>query len=295
MPSPQAQPRSTTLTALTHRDLDIGDASAVAERIARERPDLIINAAAYTAVDRAEGEPQIALRVNADGPRHLARSARSCGARLLHVSTDYVFDGKASTPYTPAAPAEPLNVYGSSKRAGELAVLEEAAHGARRTHLVAVCAGRPNFLKTMLRRMREQGSVRVVTDQVGTPTAAESVAGALWALAERPDIHGIQHWTDAGIASWYDFAWRSPRRRTARACSAADVRVEPITTREYPTAARRPAYSVLDSAALRAALGLAGRPLARATSRDARGDGAWLTFSSPAAPVSSARTSCITG
>jgi dTDP-4-dehydrorhamnose reductase len=248
--------RSATLTALTHRDLDIGDASAVAERIARERPDLIINAAAYTAVDRAEGEPQLAVRVNAEGPRHLARSARSCSARLLHVSTDYVFDGKASTPYTPAALAEPLNIYGSSKRAGELAVLEEA-----RTALVVrtswlYAPGSSNFLATMLRLMRERGTVRVVTDQVGTPTAAESVAGALWALAERPDIEGIQHWTDAGIASWYDFACAIKEEASRLGLLSGDARVEPIMTREYPTAARRPAYSVLDSSALHAALGV---------------------------------------
>jgi dTDP-4-dehydrorhamnose reductase len=247
--------RSATLTALTHRDLDIGDASAVAERIARERPDLIINAAAYTAVDRAEGEAQLALRVNAEGPRHLARSARARGARLLHVSTDYVFDGKASTPYTPAALAEPLNIYGSSKRAGELAVLEEARTLVVRTSWLYARDG-SNFLTTMLRLMRERGIVRVVTDQVGTPTAADSVAGALWALAERPDIAGIQHWTDAGIASWYDFACAIKEEASRLGLLSGDVRLEPITTREYPTAARRPAYSVLDGSALHAALAL---------------------------------------
>ena len=250
-------PPSATITALTHRDLDIGDEAAVSERVARERPELIINAAGYTAVDRAESEPLLARRANADGPRYLAQAGHAVGARLLHVSTDYVFDGRTSTPYTPTATTHPLNVYGSSKRAGELAVLEqpEAATLILRTAWL-YSPGGANFVLTMLRLMRSHGRVRVVADQIGTPTSADSVASALWALAARPDVHGIQHWTDAGTASWYDFACAIAEEALGVGLLSAAVTVEPITTPEYPTAAPRPTYSVLDSTALRTALAL---------------------------------------
>jgi dTDP-4-dehydrorhamnose reductase len=187
----------------------------------------------------------------------LAQAGHAVGARLLHVSTDYVFDGRTSMPYTPTATTHPLNVYGSSKRAGELAVLEQpgAATLILRTAWL-YSPGGANFVLTMLRLMRSHGRVRVVADQIGTPTSADSVASALWALAARPDLHGIQHWTDAGTASWYDFACAIAEEALGVGLLSAAVTVEPITTPEYPTAAPRPTYSVLDSTALRTALAL---------------------------------------
>ena len=228
-------------------------------------PALVINASAYTAVDRAEQEDEAAARANVAGPANLAAAlAAHTGAgpgtrapRLLHVSTDYVFDGSASTPYAPDSPTAPLGVYGRTKLAGEAAAL--AALPGRvtivRTAWVYSARGR-NFLQTMLRLMRERGEVRVVADQVGTPTSAVSLAAVAWGLGLRLPTAGTFHWTDAGVASWYDFAVAIAEEALAAGLLQSAPAVRPITTADYPTAARRPAYSVLDCAATRAALGL---------------------------------------
>lgn len=240
-------PSAVRLLALGHEDLDIADEAAVAACCAAFEPDLIINAAAYTAVDRAESEPELARRVNADGPACLARAARDRGARLLHVSTDFVFDGAASSPYRPEAAPNPLSVYGRSKLGGEIAVAEILPDRGTvlRTSWVYDATGR-NFLRTMLRLLQAKQPVRVVADQVGTPTAARSVAAALWALARHSQAKGIYHWTDAGVASWYDFAVAIAEEATERGLLEGGAGVLPITTAEYPTPARRPPYSVLD-------------------------------------------------
>jgi len=185
-------------------------------------PDVIVNAAAYTAVDRAESEPELARRVNSDGPRYLALAAREVGARLVHLSTDFVFDGASSIPYPPEAPTNPLNVYGVTKRAGEQAVLEvlPGRSVVLRTSWLYAAEG-SNFVRTMLRLMCANGAVRVVADQVGTPTAARSVAQAIWKITERPSVTGIHHWSDAGVASWYDFAV-AIAEADSRVCSCAD-------------------------------------------------------------------------
>ena len=244
-------PASVELIACTRVDLDIGDAEAVQARLERERPDLIINAAAYTAVDKAESEPELARRINTGGPGNLARSARSIGARLIHVSTDFVFDGEASSPYRPEAPTHPVSVYGLTKRDGERAVLAALPEHSVivRTAWVYAAEG-ANFMRTMLRLLGERGAVRVVADQVGTPTAAGPLAEVLWQIAAEPQIRGIHHWTDAGVASWYDFAVAIAEEGAARGLLPAAVTVTPIATEEYPTPARRPAYSVLDKRSL---------------------------------------------
>ncbi len=244
-------PDTVEIVACAHADLDIGEVTAVSERIRRDRPDVIINAAAYTAVDRAESEPQAARRINAEGPGYLARAARDIGARLVHLSTDFVFDGRASSPYRPEAPTGPLSVYGLTKRDGERAVLEGWPDRSVivRTAWVYSATG-ASFLRTMLRLMRERGAVRVVADQVGTPTAARPLARVLWEIAARADILGIRHWTDAGVASWYDFAVAIAEEAAALGLLPATVSVTPIATEEYPTAARRPSYSVLDKRSL---------------------------------------------
>ena len=239
-------PAGLAVTATTHGELDIGDAAAVAAHVADLQPQLIINTAAYTAVDKAESEPDVAMCINAAGPGHLARAARACGARLIHLSTDFVFDGRASSPYRTDHPPAPLSVYGASKLAGEREVLE-ALPGAIvvRTAWVYAAQGR-NFVRTMVRSMQERGQVRVVADQVGAPTAAHSLVAVLWALAARRDLAGVFHWTDAGVASWYDFAVAIAEEAAACGLLPAGVQVQPIVTSEYPMPARRPAYSVLD-------------------------------------------------
>lgn len=250
-------PAGVTSVGLTHAQLDVGDADAVNRAVEQHRPSVIINAAAYTAVDRAETEIELARRVNGLGPRHLARAAAAQGARLLHISTDFVFDGRASVPYAPDAPTAPLGVYGLTKLEGEQAVREllPQASVVLRTAWVYAAQG-ANFLATMLRVMAEKREVRVVDDQIGTPTAADSLAAVLWGLAQRPEISGVHHFTDAGVASWYDFAMAICEEATRLHLLPPGIKVVAISTADYPTRARRPAYSVLDKRTLLAALPL---------------------------------------
>jgi dTDP-4-dehydrorhamnose reductase len=252
-------PSGADVRGAAQSDLDIGDAAQVERYLGEFQPDIVVNAAAYTAVDRAETEAAQAHRVNADGPLNVARAVSKIdNARLIHISTDFVFDGRASSPYQPDSPTAPLGVYGASKLAGEQAVL--ATLGSRatvvRTAWVYAAAGQ-NFLRTMLRLMKERGAVRVVADQIGTPTAAVSLADALWKFAGRPDVCGLYHWTDAGVASWYDFAVAIADEAAAVDLLPQGVTVTPIATADYPTPAKRPAYSVLDTRATLAALNIA--------------------------------------
>jgi dTDP-4-dehydrorhamnose reductase len=250
---PQAKVRG-----LDSQQLDITDAAAVTAAVAAWRPQVIINAAAYTAVDKAETERVQAAAVNVEGPAHLAQAARVIeGCRLIHISTDYVFDGHATAAYQPADAPHPLSVYGATKLAGEQAVLERLSDRAvvLRTAWVYATRGK-NFLLTMLRLMRECGAVRVVADQRGTPTAAASIACALWRIAELPHVQGVLHWTDGGVASWYEFASAIAQDALAAGLLSQAVQVTPITTADYPTAAHRPANSVLDTREAVAQLGM---------------------------------------
>jgi dTDP-4-dehydrorhamnose reductase len=242
-----AAPPGVVVVALDRASLDLADPAAIAAVVGRERPGVCLNAAAYTAVDRAESEPELASRINADGPRALAAACGACGARLVHVSTDFVFDGTAGRPWRETDEPHPLSVYGRTKLDGERAVLDRdrGSSAVVRTAWVHDASGR-NFVRTMLGLMRSRPQVRVVADQVGSPTWAPSLAGALWGLAMRPDLHGLFHWTDAGVASWYDFAVAIAEEAFARGLLAAVPEVVPIATEDYPTPARRPAYSVLD-------------------------------------------------
>jgi dTDP-4-dehydrorhamnose reductase len=250
-------PEAWEVVAVTHTDLDIADGSAVREVVRNCAPDVIINAAAYTAVDRAESEPDLARRVNADGPYVLAQAAKNCGARLIHISTDFVFDGSSSVPYRVDAVPAPMSVYGRTKLDGEIGVQSVPGVSAAiiRTAWVYDSTGR-NFLVTMLRLMREHGRVRVVDDQIGSPTSASSVADAIWRLVGQTRTGGMFHWTDAGVASWYDFAVAIAEEAASCGLLPAGIAVEPIATSDYPTSARRPAYSVLDRHSTGAALGL---------------------------------------
>lgn len=244
-------PRDAELLSCSHKDLDIADTAAVSLYFNRHKPEVVINTAAYTAVDRAESESELARRINAEGARNLAQAARDAGSRLIHISTDFVFDGTASAPYMPDAVTNPVSVYGATKLSGERAVLDTLPERCTvvRTAWVYAAEG-SNFVRTMLRVMKANGSARVVADQVGTPTSARSLAATLWQIVATPDITGIHHWTDAGTASWYDFAVAIAEEGALLGLVGPDVAVNPIATAEYPTPARRPSYSVLDKRSL---------------------------------------------
>ncbi|MFW6093619.1 MAG: dTDP-4-dehydrorhamnose reductase [Pseudomonadota bacterium] len=243
--------------ALPRDALDITDPDSVHAALDAHHPDVLINAAAYTAVDKAEAEADTAAAVNAHGPGVLARAVAARGIRLLHVSTDFVFDGQASTPYRPDDPPNPLGVYGRTKLEGEERVLAAADDHSLIVRTGWVYAGHGhNFVHTMLRLMRERDELAVVADQVGTPTWARGLARALWGFVDRPQTEGVYHWSDAGVASWYDFAVAIGEEAEALGLLPRQVPVRPIPTREFPTPARRPAYSVLDKTATWQALEL---------------------------------------
>ncbi|GAB5412517.1 MAG: dTDP-4-dehydrorhamnose reductase [Congregibacter sp.] len=242
-------PNSVQVHALSRGDCDISDKTALESVFERLQPQVVINAAAYTAVDAAEGDIDAAFKANAEAPAMLAALCAQRGIRLLHVSTDFVFDGERSTPYPVDAPTAPLGVYGESKLAGEKAVLQASERFlVMRTGWVYSHRGK-NFFQTMLRLHRERDQLAVVADQVGTPTRAESLARALWSSVERPELCGVYHLSDAGVCSWYDFAVAIGEEAQAAGLITQMAAVTPISSAEYPTDARRPAYSVLDKTA----------------------------------------------
>ncbi len=238
-----------SVQAYDQSDFDLGDLDRLRQVVIAQRPDVVVNAAAYTAVDQAESDALSAERINAEAPAVMAVAAQKAGALLVHYSTDYVFDGASRQPYTEDSPTRPLGVYGKTKLAGEEAV--RAAGGA---HLVLRTAwlysnyGR-NFFKTMLRLASERDELRVVDDQVGTPTYARLVADAsvqmIAAMTEgnvlRSERSGLYHMTCEGFTTWHGFA----QRIVELSGQGERVRVKPIGTAEYPTPAQRPSYSVL--------------------------------------------------
>ncbi len=247
----ESAPVHAQVLGLTRQSLDISDRAAVAEQVHGFQPAVIINAAAYTAVDRAQAEPDLARRINTEGAKNLAAAADKASARLIHMSTDFVFGGNSSTPYRPDSPTGPVNVYGLTKRDAECAILRALPDQSviLRTAWVYSSSGK-NFVRTMLRLMRSNGAVKVVTDQIGTPTAARSVAEAIWRIVAQPGLNGIHHWTDAGVASWYDFAVAIAEEAAQLRLVSPQVTVTPIGTHQYPTAALRPKFSVLDTSSL---------------------------------------------
>lgn len=252
-------PADQPLRAFSRSQLDIADHSSVAATFSQVKPLLVINAAAYTAVDRAESEPEAAHRANVLGPQVLAEQCAAHGARLIHVSTDFVFDGRANRPYGTDAPTAPLGVYGLTKLQGEDAVaacLDD--HVILRTGWVYSHRG-SNFFQTMLRLHCERELLKVVVDQVGTPTRAESLAWAIWQFAHRPALQGVYHWSDSGVCSWYDFAVAIGQLAVREGLIARAAEVQPINAEEYPTPAARPHYSVLDKKKTWEALGAGAR------------------------------------
>ena len=232
--------------ALDRGKFDLTDTRQMLDMLEQVTPLQVVNAAAYTAVDAAETEADLARSVNSEGPRQLARACRERGIRLLHVSTDFVFDGESSHPYTPQDPARPLGEYGRSKLAGEQAVLAESpgALVLRSGWVYSRFGG--NFVKTMLRLMAERDELSVVCDQVGTPTWARGLADAIWSATGRTQLQGVYHWSDAGVCSWYDFAVAIYEEARAIDLLSRPVTIRPIPSSDYPTPARRPAFSVLD-------------------------------------------------
>jgi dTDP-4-dehydrorhamnose reductase len=241
-------PTEVEVLGLGRADCNIGDQASVARTIEAHHPDLVFNAAAYTAVDRAESEPEEARMLNGLAPGWIAEATRAAGGRFVHISTDFVFDGQVPRPLMPADPVAPLGVYGRTKAEGEQTVAAADEDGLIvRTAWVYAAEG-ANFVNTMLRLMRERDEVRVVADQVGTPTWARSLASALWTLAA-DRARGLHHFTDAGVASWYDFAVAIQEEACTIGLLDRAARIVPISTADYPTPAKRPAFSVLDKSA----------------------------------------------
>lgn len=227
-------------------DLDITDANAVKTYITDIKPDIIINSAAYTAVDKAEEEKDLAIAINTTGAANLAQACKDNTIRLIQVSTDFVFDGKACTPYPVDAPTNPDGYYGLTKRDGDLRVQEilgDKAFIIRTSWLYS--ANGNNFVKIMLKFMKERESLGIIADQIGTPTWANSLAQAIWQAIEK-NITGIYHWSDAGVASWYDFAYAIMEEGVTLGLLDKEIEINPITTADYPTPASRPCYSVMD-------------------------------------------------
>lgn len=234
-------------------DADFTQAGRVRDAIAARKADWVVNCAAYTAVDKAESDADTAFAVNRDAARAVAEAVAAYGGRLLHVSTDFVFDGAQSRPYREDDAPNPIGVYAQSKWAGEQAVREVTADALIvRTAWVHGAHGH-NFVKTMLRLAAERDELRVVDDQVGTPSWTGDIAAALIELVDQ-DARGCYHFTNEGVASWYDFAVAILDEARALGFPVKAGRVTPIPTSAYPTPARRPAYSVLDKQKIRAAL-----------------------------------------
>lgn len=257
--------RSVPLQALTRAEIDIADEAAIRGAIARARPSVIVNAAAYTKVDKAESEPDAARRANAIAPALLARAARAADAALVHISTDYVFDGSKTGAYTEADPVSPLGVYGRSKAEGEDAVRAALPrHLIVRTSWVYGAYGH-NILKTVLRLAAECDELRFVADQRGCPTSthdlAEAILGIAPRLAAREPLSGTYHFAGTGATTWHGFVERVVAAQAA--FTGRRPRVIPITTADYPTPARRPANSELASGLFAATFGIRAEPWER--------------------------------
>lgn len=247
-------PAHITLIPTDRDTLDITQTAQVVAALEQHRPDVVINAAAYTAVDKAETDTANAYLINHAAAHVFAAQAALFGYYLLHISTDFVFDGLQSTPYLPNATAHPVGVYGASKLAGEQSVQEHCPSAAVvRTSWLYSAYGN-NFVKTMLRLMRERDALGVVADQTGTPTWTGTLATTLWTfIAQKPQ--GIFHCADNGVASWYDFAVAIQEEALALGLLDKAIPIKPLRTEEYPTPARRPAFSVMDKRATEALLG----------------------------------------
>ena len=238
-----------TIHALNSSQLNISDFEEARTIISRIKPDFIINAAAYTAVDKAESDIDNAYAVNTKGVENLANICKEVNAKLIHVSTDFVFDGSKSTPYKITDKPIPLCVYGTSKLRGEDAIREVLPKSSCiiRTAWVYSIYGN-NFVKTMLRLMQEKDELSIVCDQVGTPTWASGLANTIWQLVlnTEADLPALLHWTDNGVTTWYDFAVSIQELAFEKGLITKNIPISAIPSSAYPTAAKRPSFSVLD-------------------------------------------------
>ena len=257
----ETEPDPTT-TYINRRECDLKDGSAVRQILNRHQPKLIVNAAAYTAVDLAEEEAALAHQINAEAVGAMAEYASAYSARLIHISTDFVFDGAKDSPYQPGDPTAPLGEYGASKLAGENAALKAAPESTMiiRTSWVYSEYGK-NFVKTMLKLMQERESLSVVNDQRGVPTYARDFAEIIWQICnDEMFTPGIYHWTDAGNISWHEFALAIQDEAIDLGLLEAEIPIEAIPTENYPTPAERPKYSVLDCSKLTKLIGIEQSP-----------------------------------
>ncbi len=242
------EPTYGPLVALGRTQLDLTDLDAIATQVEATQPMLIVNAAAYTAVDKAESESELAYRINAEAPGALAKAAAKCNAALIHISTDYVFSGQAPSPRCETDETEPLSVYGETKLAGEAAIRSALdRHVILRTAWVYGVHGKGNFVKTMLRLAKDRPQLSVVADQIGSPTWANDIAQTIAQLSEKVTHYpGTYHFTNSGTASWYEFATAIFEEARSLGMPLTIETLNPITTAEYPTPAKRPPYSVLN-------------------------------------------------
>ena len=233
------------------QELDICDEQAVYAYVSEHKIDIIVNCAAYTAVDKAEDNVELCDKLNNIAPGYLARAAQANGAAMIQISTDYVFDGTAHIPYTEEEPTCPASVYGSTKLAGEQNVMDhcEKAMVIRTAWLYSIYGN--NFVKTMIRLGQERDSLGVIFDQIGTPTYANDLAQAIFAAINKGVVRGIYHFSDEGVCSWYDFTIAIDRLAGIASC-----KVKPLHTADYPAKAPRPHYSVLDKTKIKDTFGI---------------------------------------
>lgn len=235
------------ILALPKSELDITRADQIENIIKKTNADRVINTAAYTGVDQAETEQEQALALNRDGPRLLAEILARADVSLVHYSTDYVFDGEKHSPYTTADTPHPINVYGASKLEGEKAVIEALGTRAIIIRTAWLYSGHgANFVMKMLGLMQSRDTLRVVADQIGTPTWTRSLAHATWQLMPVTGLHGIHHFCDAGATTWFEFSRAIQETAWRYGLLTNRTQIMPVTTAEYGAPARRPAYSVLD-------------------------------------------------
>jgi len=244
-------PASAKITAIDVEHVDLTDADALRSIIASEAPDLILNAAAYTAVDKAEEDEDLARAINSDAVKVMAEEMEASGGKLVHVSTDFVFDGQSSRGYRPDDKRAPISAYGRTKAEGE-------DHLGANDILVRTAwvyeAGGANFVRTMIRLMNERDELGIVCDQIGSPTWATGLAQTIWGLVEK-GASGTFHHCDAGVASWYDFAVAIAEEAHLLGLVGSIPAISPIASADYPTPASRPAFSLLDCKKTRALLG----------------------------------------